>query len=176
VELVKAEKIEANTPYLVKKPDTHINVAEEESSLPTHSFKGVPTNTENVYTSGLLTGTFISCGAQQGDYILMQNETGSAFTLLDNSVADAVSANHAYIAADGTSDNAPLLLFDVPENGDITTGIREIFDDGNAIVDVYTVNGIQLRSGIKVSEVLKELTTGFYILRNGNTSVKVLKR
>ncbi|WP_302589383.1 hypothetical protein [uncultured Muribaculum sp.] len=176
VELVKAEKIEANTPYLVKKPDTHVNVAEEESSLPTHSFKGVPTNTENVYTSGLLTGTFISSDAQQGDYILMQNETGSAFTLLDNSVADAVSANHAYIAADGTSDNAPLLLFDVPENGDITTGIREIFDDGNAIVDVYTVNGIQLRSGIKVSEALKELTAGFYILRNGNTSVKVLKQ
>ena len=172
--LVKADKIEANIPYLVKRSGTPETVAEDNESS-NYTFKGVATNTETSYTSGLLTGTFLNAEMSQGDYLLGQDGKDAGFVRLE-SVGETVTPHHAYIAGDGTSEKAPILLLAEPENGGTTTDIRDIITDLNSLVDVYTIGGVRLRTGIKVSESLKELTPGFYILRSGNTSVKVMKR
>ncbi len=172
--LVKADKIEANIPYLVKRSGTPETVAED-NEFSNYTFKGVATNTETSYTSGLLTGTFLNAEMSQGDYLLGQDGKDAGFVRLE-SVGETVTPHHAYIAGDGTSEKAPILLLAEPENGGTTTGIRDIITDLNSLVDVYTIGGVRLRTGIKVSEALKELTAGFYILRSGNKSVKVMKR
>lgn len=56
-----------------------------------------------------------------------------------------------------------------------STGITEIFGDGAANIDVYTLGGIMLKHNCTVEE-LKELEPGVYIISNGAERKKVIIR
>lgn len=58
-------------------------------------------------------------------------------------------------------------------NDDNTTAITDIFTDGeDAAVDVYTVNGILVRSEVKASDATSGLTPGIYIIGGKKVLVK----
>lgn len=58
-------------------------------------------------------------------------------------------------------------------NDDNTTAITDIFTDvEEAPVDVYTVNGVLVRSGVKASDAVSGLTPGIYIIGGKKVLVK----
>lgn len=188
VTLSKADAIQANTPYLVMKAGNEdAGTAGDGATLfsgrpgakatgTLHTFKGVATNTEESYTRGLLTGTFVSATGTVGDHLLYNEGETAAFMRLRDTETVALAPNHAYIPADASVDRADLILFTAPANDDIESGIGEILADGNAEVDVYTMSGMLLKSGIKAADALRDLVPGIYVLRSGNAAVRVLKR
>lgn len=174
------QKIMPNTPYLVMKAQTAAATedGEGEAAKATFRFKGVASNTEESYMSGELTGTFVTKNAAEGDYVLTEGEI-AAFNQLAADNAYQHTPYHAYIAANGENSavTTPLLLFTEPadDNPDNPAGLGMVMIDGDAEVDIYTINGIAVRLGAKASEALKDLDSGLYILRSGSTTLKVLK-
>ena len=150
--------LEANTPALFQGEMTGITV--------TFSATGVEVAaTENA----VLTKTIGESG-----YIL----TGSLSTI------DALSEGDLFIARDkfwsvGTTNKVGMQAFrayiDAPESapaqvnalrimiGDVTS-IRQILSDGTLPVDVYSLQGVQLRKNVECGEALEGLPAGIYIV------------
>lgn len=57
----------------------------------------------------------------------------------------------------------------------ITTGVEEISFDSNATVDVYTLDGVKIKSEC-LRNNLDDLTSGIYLLRKGNKVEKLIIR
>lgn len=54
---------------------------------------------------------------------------------------------------------------------DTLTAIESVDGETDALVDVYTVNGVKVKSGVKASAALEGLNRGIYIV-NGKKIVK----
>ena len=57
-------------------------------------------------------------------------------------------------------------------DGDGTTGVDGIEAEGNALVDVYTIGGVQVRSQVAASEATDGLAKGIYIVNGKKVVVK----
>lgn len=86
------DKIEANTPYLVKKKA----VATRAASGRTYTFTGTTTNTTDKYTDGLLTGVLAETSSADADRVLGEVEGNPGFHKQEST---AIAPYHAYIAA-----------------------------------------------------------------------------
>ncbi|MBD5180511.1 MAG: leucine-rich repeat protein, partial [Bacteroidales bacterium] len=56
-----------------------------------------------------------------------------------------------------------------------TSGVKDIFADVSTTVDVYTLDGVKIKSECKRSD-LEDLTSGIYLLRRGNKVEKLIVR
>ena len=92
--LTEQDELEANTPYIVG------------GTAQTYEFKGVPTNTANSYTDGLLTGVLVDTEVAAGNYVLQQQTDGLGFYRV-GSIIPTVSAYHCYLTY-SDADEAPL--------------------------------------------------------------------
>ncbi|MDE6831596.1 MAG: hypothetical protein K2J07_02520, partial [Muribaculaceae bacterium] len=57
---------------------------------------------------------------------------------------------------------------------DVTTGI-DVFFYYCAPVDVYTIQGVLIKTQVAPVEALRDLDCGIYILRAGDKAIKVLR-
>ena len=74
-------------------------------------------------------------------------------------------AGKAYLAIPDTPEN---LSADFFRWNWYATGITDVMTDGNAPTDVYTLSGVRIRTQVKMSEALRGLPEGIYIV-NGKT-------
>ena len=158
--LTEADKLEANTPYIL------------EGVEGTYNFKGLSTATENAYTEGLLTGTLVDMTAQEGTYVLQNQANGVGFYKVETE-KPTVKANRVYMNAEVVAGNnvRAFILKSIDGDG-TTTGIDSTVAEEDATVNVYNLNGILVRENVKMSEALNGLQKGVYIVNGTKKAVK----
>lgn len=193
LKLEKADKIEANTPYVVKRveivDDTESGAENEPQAAParapragaqveTYTFTGSAVNDpdKDLYTKGLLTGTLGGTKMNGGDGTMNFAEEKNFFLVNLAGTDEEVKPNHGYIAAadrEGLKD--ALYLENYP---DLTpTGVEAVAVDGelSGEVDVYTAAGVIVCRGVEAGNALEGLPRGIYIITDGRNTVKFLK-
>lgn len=113
--LQKADRIEANTPYLVKKTPADPVVRTASTTDGIYRFSGTTTHTKDTYKSGLLTGTFAEMLPAEGDHHLVSFNGNTGFIYHNGEVEHgAVAPYHAFIT--GLSETAliPAFYFEEP--------------------------------------------------------------
>lgn len=158
--LETATSLEANTPYIIQ------------GAADTYEFKGYSTATQNQYTKGLLTGTYVQMSAVVDSYVLQNPAaTGIGFYKVAE-VIPTVGAYRAYMNAE-TADAAGINVSRLILGGDDVTGIESsLAGDGDARVDVYSLSGILVRKGVAKSEALDGLQKGIYVVDGVKKAVK----
>lgn len=179
----ETEKLEAYKPYLMRAVVTPEATAAEGDDAATDNktftFRGVVADkTGATLENGLLKGA-VTDGeeADANNYMLAyDNRNKEVFSALD--AAQAVNRYHAYIPAAGVNADTPkLLFFEAPSIDDVQSGLQVVAIDSEAIVDVFSIDGITLRTGIEAAEALEGLAPGIYVLRTASgATLKVLKR
>ena len=193
LKLEKADRIEANTPYVVKRveivDETESGAETEPQSAParapragaqveTYTFTGSAVNDpdQDLYKKGLLTGTLGGMKMNGGDGTMNFAEEKNFFLVNLAGTDEEVKPNHGYIAAadrEGLMD--ALYLENYP---DLTpTGVEAVTVDGelSGEVDVYSAAGVIVRRGVEVGKALEGLPRGIYIITDGRNTVKSLK-
>lgn len=179
---VDNEIMKAYTPYLLFGSPTPETTAAEDDTVDaprTLTFKGKAADgTGATLENGLLKGVLTS-GVQTAadDFVLTyDNRNKEVFSMAQT--PQTVAVNHAYIPQEKATGEAPsLLFFEAPSIDDIQSGLQVVAIDSEAIVDVFSIDGITLRTGIEAAEALDGLTPGIYVLRTaGGATLKVLKR
>lgn len=168
--------LEANTPYIV------------ENTTTSGDQKLFTTSLSNVSVSAMAAGTVsVSSGAaiHYGAYTTKTSEAnGSDTDISGNDIygyADGkfikatgtwtLPAFHTMILVPTTSGalGAPALSIDLGDGG--TSGISSTAADGAETVDVYSVSGVRLRTGVSGAKALNGLPAGIYVV-NGKKLVK----
>lgn len=183
INLTQVEIMKAYTPYLLfGSPTPEATAAEDDTAdAPrTLTFKGKAADgTGATLENGLLKGVLTS-GVQTAadDFILTyDNRNKEVFSMA--MTPQEVAVNHAYIPQEKATGEAPsLLFFEAPTEDDMkTNGLQVVAIDSEAIVDVFSIDGITLRTGIEAAEALEGLAPGIYVLRTASgATLKVLKR
>lgn len=179
---VEDEIMKAYTPYLLfGSPTPEATAAEDDTAdAPrTLTFKGKADNgTGATLENGLLKGVLTSgVHTAADDFILTyDNRNKEVFSMAQT--PQEVAVNHAYILQEKATGEAPsLLFFEAPTADDIQSGLQVVAIDSEAIVDVFSIDGITLRTGIEAAEALDGLAPGIYVLRTASgATLKVLKR
>lgn len=179
---VENEIMKAYTPYLLfGKITSEATAAEDdtEEAPRTLTFKGKAADgTGATLENGLLKGVLTSgAQAETGDFVLTyDNRNKEVFSMA--MTPQEVAVNHAYIPLEKATGEAPsLLFFEAPTADDIQSGLQVVAIDSEAIVDVFSIDGITLRTGIEAAEALEGLAPGIYVLRTASgATLKVLKR
>lgn len=153
--LKEAKEIAANTPYIV------------EGEAGEYTFTGVGAAYKDTYEAGLLTGTFVRTTALPGTYVLQYNNGIAGFYRVAEGAEPTVGANRAYLTAPADA-SAEVTAF-VFEGA--LTGIQGV-DAAAAQVDVYTIDGVKVREGVKMSEALNGLSKGIYVVNGAKKAVK----
>lgn len=149
--LQKADRIEANTPYLVKKTPADPVVRTASTTDGIYRFSGTTTHTKDTYKSGLLTGTFAEMLPAEGDHHLVSFNGNTGFIYHNGEVEHgAVAPYHAFIT--GLSETAliPALYFEEPAvnvdwtmEGDVYGTIILPFEaDVPENLEVYTLSSL----------------------------------
>lgn len=179
---VENEIMKAYTPYLLfGKITSEATAAEDdtEEAPRTLTFKGKAADgTGATLENGLLKGVLTSgAQAETGDFVLTyDNRNKEVFGNIET--PQEIAVNHAYIPLDKATGDAPgYLFFEAPTADDIQSGLQVVAIDSEAIVDVFSIDGITLRTGIEAAEALEGLAPGIYVLRTASgATLKVLKR
>lgn len=149
--LVKVEDgLKANVPYI-------INAATGSE----FEFTGISCAEAETYKVGLLTGVHNETEAPVASYVLQNQESdGLAFYRVAENKQPKVGTNRAYLTLPETlGANVRVVYFPTD-----TDGVTDV-EAADVMVDVYTLDGICVRSQMKKSEALKGLK-GIYILKN----------
>ena len=179
---VDNEIMKAYTPYLIFGAITAETTAAEDDAADaprTLTFKGKAADgTGATLENGLLKGVLTSgAQAETGDFVLTyDNRNKEVFGSIET--PQEIAVNHAYIPLEKATGEAPsLLFFEAPSIDDIQSGLQVVAIDSEAIVDVFSIDGITLRTGIVAAEALEGLAPGIYVLRTASgATLKVLKR
>lgn len=154
------DKIEANTPYIVQKTD---EVQSDE-----FVFNGVAYSDKDTYTSGLLTGAVKAVQAPAGSYVLQKLNNVLGFYKVVEGKSITVTAYHAYLAI-AAAPEVRAFVFDL--NNDVTSVAAAVSGE-DALTDVYSVDGVLVRKGVKASEALDGLQKGLYIVNGVKKAVR----
>ncbi len=159
--LKDSERMTANTPYVIKGPASK------------YTFKGLGNITQDSYTEGYLTGVYVDVKAPTGSYVLQKNNDKVAFYLVGEG-RPIVKANRVYATIPEVSAAKTMLQF-IFGDDDNTTGIKSIDEQKglNAIVDVFTLDGIKVSSGKTFVDALQDLKKGtIYIIDGQKVIIK----
>ena len=162
--LTEADKLEANTPYILQGTEGK------------YEFQGKSVAAEDSYTEGLLTGTLVEMTAEEGTYVLQNQTKGVGFYKVGSDAASqpTVGANRVYLKAEAAAAGSNVQAFILKSiDGDgTTTGIDSTLAEEDATVNVYNLNGILVRENVKMNEALNGLQKGIYIVNGTKKAVK----
>lgn len=120
-----------------------------------------------------LVGSFSGTTVNEGMYLLKNNTVK-----LLGEAGGSIAANRAYFDLGQMSEyteavgvNQRLISLG-GSNDDGTTGVDGIEAEGNALVDVYTIGGVQVRSQVEASGATDGLAKGLYIVDGKKVVVK----
>ena len=181
--LSDTETLEAYKPYLMRAVvNPEATAAEGDDAAATNktfTFRGVVADKTGAdLENGLLKGVVTDGEEADTDKYMLAYDNRNKEVFSAEDAAQAVNRYHAYIpAASVTADTPKLLFFEAPSIDDIQSGLQVVAIDSEAIVDVFSIDGITLRTGIEAAEALNGLAPGIYVLRTASgATLKVLKR
>ena len=181
--LSDTETLEAYKPYLMRAVvNPEATAAEGDDAAATNktfTFRGVVADKTGAdLENGMLKGVVTDGEEADADKYMLAYDNRNKEVFSAEDAAQAVNRYHAYIpAASVTADTPKLLFFEAPSIDDIQSGLQVVAIDSEAIVDVFSIDGITLRTGIEAAEALEGLAPGIYVLRTASgATLKVLKR
>lgn len=181
--LSDTETLEAYKPYLMRAVvNPEATAAEGDDAAATNktfTFRGVVADKTGAdLENGLLKGVVTDGEEADADKYMLAYDNRNKEVFSAEDAAQAVNRYHAYIPpASVTADTPKLLFFEAPSIDDIQSGLQVVAIDSEAIVDVFSIDGITLRTGIEAAEALNGLAPGIYVLRTASgATLKVLKR
>lgn len=147
VELGKVSSFTANTPYIVA------------GAPKSYHFSGIYRGLKNSYSTDYMTGVYVDTTVPQGAYVLQNQATdGLGFYKVEN---DEIKISPYRCWLNAPNENLACLKIDL---GDVSS-IEEIVSDNN-IVDVYSIDGILIRSKIVMKDAFKNLPQGIYVVND----------
>lgn len=154
--LNKATAIKANTPYVVA------------GTAKDYSFSGFGLAKQDTYTGTMATGTYAEMTeAIEGTYVLQNQTEGVNFYKVGAETKPAIGAYRAYLNALPAESN--ILVMELP-NIDVT-GVETV-KSADDIVNVYNLNGVVVREGVKRSAATQGLVKGIYVIGGVKQAVK----
>ncbi|MCM1107570.1 MAG: hypothetical protein NC388_00795 [Clostridium sp.] len=154
--LVEQESLQANTPYIIK------------GAPGVYSFNGDVTHTQSRYSDGWLTGTYVDMQALADTYVLQNNDGCVGFYHVAEGNEPSVSAYRAWLSVpEGEQAEVTAFLF-----VDDATGISGVESGSDKLVNVYTIEGVCIRSSVRMPDALKELPRGVYVIDGVKQIVK----
>ena len=156
--LEEESTIAANTPYIIR---------DENTANSEFTFKGIAYNTQDVYTDGMLTGVLKDTKAPQNSYVLQKQDVLGFYKVASDDII--VGKYHAYLTDNTGELNVGAFIFDMQNGG--TTTVKAVAAE-DATVDVYSINGILVRKGVKAAQALNGLQKGLYIVNGVKKAVK----
>lgn len=156
--LEEKSTIAANTPYIIR---------DENTANSEFTFKGIAYNTQDVYTAGMLTGVLKDTQAPQNSYVLQKQDVLGFYKVASDDII--VGKYHAYLTDNTGELNVGAFIFDMQNGG--TTTVKAVAAE-DATVDVYSINGILVRKGVKAAQALNGLQKGLYIVNGVKKAVK----
>lgn len=160
LDLAVVDKLQANKPYIIE------DATPNDNSDNTFTFEGVGTASKDSYTEGLLTGVFVEKEAPVGAYVLQNGTSGIGYYAVAQNAQPMMPVYRVYLVASG---NAKMFAFN---NGSVTGVDDFIVTNTDELVDVYTLSGNLIRSGVKKSKALQGLAKGLYLVGGEKKSVK----
>lgn len=146
----------ANTPYILK------------GEPATYHFNGVYSALFDEYSTEYMTGVYTDRQVPTGAYVLQNQEAdGLAFYRVYDTPEINITPYHCYI--NKPTEESAASCFMLP---DTPTGITATDINSKALVDVYNVSGMRIRSKVRTDKALEGLPAGVYIVNNN----KVIKK
>ena len=185
------DQIKANIPYIVEhtavpkgtvteaEPKSRAADATEDASKKVYTFTGHPLNYKDVYynESGLLAGSHEGRSVANHHYQIEQRDTHQRFHMSTTEHDDnfMVGERRAYVTSKYQGLEHAIVYFEAP-NDDVQNGLEDILADNAGIrpdtsVDVFTTNGVMVKTQVRAADVATELPTGIYIVRDGNGNI-----
>lgn len=176
VDLKEVDRIMANTPYVVRISGSDAQKAPARAASVEKLFSGMPVEASwatsgQSYTSGVLTGVHSAAHADATAdtklYTLDQGASEPQFVSVESADIDA---HHAYISLPANE----YATVKINSTG-VPTGIdtvEAIADDEP--VDVFTVAGVHLCSGVTVAAAKAQLAPGLYIVKSPTAAAKLM--
>ncbi len=158
-----SDGVKAGVPYIVQ---VNSNVSEikvddvtVQAAAPTAQSIGFAQDLGFVY----ITGNYSATTVPQGAYFISDN----IFYVADAASAVTLNGFRAYITVEEGNEASQVnrLLIDI--DGEVTAIediLGEAATDSGKLVDVYTLSGVKVKSGVKKSEALDGLQRGIYIV------------
>ena len=108
-----------------------------------------------------MTGVFEEVNAPVGSYVMQNHKatTGLGFYKVGSATVK-VNPYRCYLNVLGS--DAKMFKFEL----DDVTGIKDALSDKNTKVNVYSIDGKVVRSNVKISDALKNLGSGVYIVND----------
>ena len=158
--LTSATDLEANTPYIIQ------------GISDTYTFEGTVESTIEIqYENGMLVGTYVPMAAEVGSYVLQNQDGQVGFYKVEAGAQPLVDAYRVYLKADEAT-LANVNMFTLDLGGNVTGIETTVAEDGNTLVDVYSISGVLVRKGVKKNEALNGLQKGIYVVDGVKKAVK----
>lgn len=138
--------IEANKPYIIY-------------GIGEYTFNGYDSSVKDEYNGGLLIGGFEESTVPLNSYVLQRKGNKTAFYRVDYDHLLPIGNNQCYIKL--PDDFILVESLQLPDAG--VTSIEEI-DDENPIVNIFSLDGILLKTNVNKEDALKGLEKGIYII------------
>lgn len=141
--------ITANTPYIIT------------GTAGKYHFDGDYEALFDSYSTEYMTGVFEEVNAPVGSYVMQNHKatTGLGFYKVGSAT---VKVNPYRCYLNGLGSDAKMFKFEL----DDVTGIKDALSDKNTKVNVYSIDGKVVRSNVKISDALKNLGSGVYIVND----------
>lgn len=153
IELGRVDSFTANTPYIVA------------GNPATYHLNGTYRGLKDSYSNDYMTGVYVESTVPEGSYVMQKQATdGLAFYKVENDEIH-ISPNRCWLNAPAKS--YACLKIDL---GNVSS-VENINNDED-IVDVYSFDGILLRSRVMMKDAVKHLPQGIYIINNKKYIVK----
>ena len=150
----KVDAVEAGVPYLVKPAGTVTEIKADGVMVSAKQPEAFPMNLVS------MTGNYGATTVPQGAYFINDD----IFYLADQAAKVSLKGFRAYINVDSEVPAAGVnrLLIDI--DGSVTSVGEVLGDDGEMIVDVFTLSGVKVKAGVKKAEAFDGLERGIYVV------------
>lgn len=153
---VDATSVKAGQVYLLKT---------DKESVAIEGRIAVTAPVENTIDGVTMKGSFVQTAVPTGSYFI----NNDMFYLVGDDASITMNGYRAYVTV-ASADGAKNLLINI--DGE-TNSIKSVLDgaDSDKTVDVYTLSGVKVKSGVKAGNAMSGLQRGMYII-NGKKVIK----
>lgn len=147
--LNSVQTITANTPYIIT------------GTAGQYHFNGDYKALQGSYSTKYMTGVFEEVTAPVGSYVMQNHKatTGIGFYKVGSAT---VKVNPYRCFLNSLDSDAKMFKIEL----DDVTGIKDAISDKSTTVNIYSMDGKIIRSNVKISDALKNLGSGVYIVND----------
>ena len=124
-------------------------------------------------TLSLVVAVTLTANASNYDYLTVQKSDGTAVSFPSSGLTITFSGGNMIVTQSGTPTTLPLSTLSKMFFGDRNVSSIQAATQEKASVEVFDLQGRRIAAQMRMADVNTQLPKGVYIVKKGNTSVKV---